>query len=174
MNWYLQYKQSVKNRVLFKEAWAKLEPQEYLKRLQQIGFETSTLSNGHVLIRSPNGLTTTYPPHRKNWEFNIKNIRGHLLNMSKDLAFVWENPFKIPKNYNPLTLTIEEESNENVIEEVRFNQLFSFDENNIEILYNGEWKQPEIIDISDNSILFKDHSIGHYHPTEIVKIKNIL
>lgn len=164
-NWYEQYREAS----LLKETWAKgLTPSELNKRLSYIGWTVEKKKNEYM-AKAPNKIDKfTYAPHEKNWSFNIGNIRGHLLNISKDLAFIWENPFKIPENFNPMTMEIELE--EEVREKcVYFKDLTKYLNTPIEVLHRNKWKHPEDIDFSN--IMFSDGEVVEFSPNNIVTIR---
>ena len=85
----------------------------------------------------------------KNWyeKGNWVQQRGDLLKVSKDLYFVFQNPWIVPAGYNKYTLKIEKPP-DFLYAEVHINKLNQYRDADVDfqIWHNGEWMTPAHID----------------------------
>lgn len=158
--------------------FAKLSPDEYIKRLKRLGWETWKTELGHWRAKPPvipPGGERRFPigfsPNDNNWEKNWQQTMRDVTRYYPDMKFVWQNPFQIPKDFNPNTLSIDRPKQDvNKTRKVKFMQLNNEDLPKIKVLVDGTWKKIFDIDWGHAVVMFDDETLKQYRLDEDITI----
>jgi len=145
--------------------WANLTPSDLVERLESINWVIVT-TDEHGAYPPAGKRFITFSKGPKNFSRNYEVIRESFKKLSKDLTFLFKNPFKVPKYFNYETLKIEEPKEE-PHPTVRFKDLHKIDEPFL-IMHKGEWKNIEDIDYSNFTVMFEDEEIVKYNYTDLI------
>jgi hypothetical protein len=145
------------------------------ERLEYLGWDLSRKGRGNgrpdYMALSPDGKQRlTVMAH--NWGKNWYDVKRKIL-QNRDLAFVFETKFIIPKNFNFKTQKIEEPQTQYKIQLIPLRAALPSNIEDYEIFINNKWHKVEIMDWENYTIMTTEHEIITIPETNIQIRKQI-